>query len=87
MALVWIPPLLQDLTRGEKRLHVPGETVGEIITALEADYPGIQERLVDEGRIRPGISVVVDSSVSNVGLRHPLTEQSEVHFLPAISGG
>jgi molybdopterin converting factor small subunit len=29
----------------------------------------------------------VDGRVSTQRMRHPLTENSEVHFLPAISGG
>jgi molybdopterin converting factor small subunit len=30
---------------------------------------------------------VVDGKVSQQGLRQPLTETSEVHFVPAIRGG
>jgi len=87
MATVWIPPLLKDLTNGQKQLTVSGETVRDVITQLERDYPGIEMRLIEDGRIRPGISVVVDGQVSNAKLRHQLTESSEVHFLPALSGG
>lgn len=87
MATVWIPPLLQDLTHGDTRLSVPGSTVREVVTELEQRYPGIAQRLCEDGRIRPGISVVVDSFVSTVGLRHRLTESSEIHFVPALSGG
>lgn len=87
MATVWIPPLLHDLTAGNARLSVPGATVREVIAELEKQYPGITARLCEDGRIRPGISVVVDSIVSRAGLRHRLSETSEVHFVPAISGG
>jgi hypothetical protein len=31
--------------------------------------------------------VVVDTEVSRLGLRHPLKEKSEIHFLPQIAGG
>ena len=87
MPTVWIPPLLQHLTDGQRILTVPGETILELISELEKDYPGIQDRLCEDGRLRPGISITVDSVVSNIGLRHRLSEMSEVHFLPAISGG
>ncbi|MCC6802769.1 MAG: MoaD/ThiS family protein [Anaerolineae bacterium] len=87
MATVWIPPLLQDMTDGKTRLAVPGATVREMVAELDRRYPGIGARLVDDGRIRPGISLVVDGIVSRAGLRHRLTETSEVHFVPAISGG
>ena len=87
MATVFIPPLLRDFTGGEAKVIVPGDTVREVIAELDMRFPGIGARLVEDGRIRPGMSVCVDSVVSTVGLRHRLTEDSEVHFLPAISGG
>ena len=87
MAVVWIPPLLRDLTGGEAQVTVPGETVRQVIANLEQAYPGVEARLCDEGRLRPNISVVVDGTVSTLRLRHQLSETSEVHFLPAIGGG
>lgn len=87
MATVWIPSLAQDLTGGQGCVSVPGATVREVIAALEERYPGIALRLCEEGRIRPGIAVIVDGEVSPQKMRHPLTDKSEVHFLPALSGG
>jgi molybdopterin synthase sulfur carrier subunit len=87
MAIVWIPSLLRDLTSGQGQVAVPGETVRQVIANLENIYPGVQDRLCEEDRLRPNISVVVDGQVSTQRMRHPLTENSEVHFLPAISGG
>jgi molybdopterin converting factor small subunit len=87
MAVVWIPPLLRDLTGGEGKVTVPGETIRQVIEALDKRYPGIQARMYLEDRLRPDISVVVDGKVSQKRLRHRLQEASEVHFLPAISGG
>ena len=87
MATVWIPPLLQDLTNGQTRLTVPGATVREVIAGLDEQYPGMRERLCEDGRVRPGMAVVVDSIVCRAGLRQKLTESSEVHFVPALSGG
>jgi sulfur-carrier protein len=87
MATVFIPPQLRELTAGQSSVTIPGETVQQVVDGLDARYPGIAARLVEDGRIRPGMSVVVDSIVSRQGLRHRLTETSEVHFLPAMSGG
>ena len=87
MPTVWIPALLRDLTGGEEKLIVPGETVRQVIEALETRYPGVMARLCDEGQLRPNIAVVVDGVASRERLRHRLTEASEVHFVPAISGG
>ena len=87
MATVIIPPLLRDLTGGQSKVSVPGDSVQAVIDELEIRFPGISERLCEEGRIRPGMSVAVDSVVSTAGLRQRLSETSEVHFLPALSGG
>jgi sulfur-carrier protein len=87
MAVVWIPSLLQNLTGGEEKLAVSGVTVGEIIDNLEARFPGIKERLVDGGEIRPHIAVAIDGDVSPEGLDQDVEESSEIHFIPALSGG
>ncbi len=89
MATVFIPSLMRDLTGGIVEVNVPGTTVREIIDALEKTYPGIRDRLCDEGggRIRPNIALVVDGLRSAQGLRAAVSEESEIHFVPAISGG
>lgn len=87
MAVVWIPPLMRSLTGGKSQVDVEGSTVREIVDALEARYPGVAARIVEEGRIRPGLSVAVDGTVGNKGMREPVGPNSEVHFVPAMTGG
>jgi molybdopterin synthase sulfur carrier subunit len=87
MAVVWIPSLLQSLTAGEEKIVISGATVGEIIDQLEARFPGIKERLVHDGEIRPHIAVAIDGDVSPEGLEQDVQESSEIHFIPALSGG
>ena len=88
MAVVWVPPLLQHLTGGAERVTAPGATLRQVISSLEAMYPGLRERLLDEaGRIQPGTAVVIDGESSHLGLLEPVKEESEIHFIPAISGG
>jgi sulfur-carrier protein len=87
VALVWIPSLLQNLTDGEEKVVVSGATVGEIIDNLEARFPGLKERLVQGGEIRPHIAVAIDGDVSPEGLEQDVQESSEIHFIPALSGG
>lgn len=87
MPVVFIPALLRDLSDGQDSFNLPGRTVGEVIDQLEARCPGVKDRLLDGGQLKPGIAVVVDGAISRKRLRHPLEEGSEVHFLPAISGG
>jgi molybdopterin synthase sulfur carrier subunit len=87
MAVVWIPSLLQGFTAGEEKVKVPGATVGEIIDNLEARFPGVKERLVVGTELRPHIAVAIDGDVSPEGLEQDVRESSEIHFIPALSGG
>ncbi len=87
MPTVWIPSLLQSLTAGQEKVTVAGETLRQVIDNLEQRFPGIQDRLCEGDRLRPSMVAVVDGEVSRQGLRQRLEEGSEVHFLPAISGG
>jgi sulfur-carrier protein len=87
MPVVWIPSLLQSLTQGEDKVTVPGATIQELIDNLEARYPGVKERLCDRGELRPHIAVAIDGDVSPEGLEQDVQESSEVHFIPALSGG
>jgi molybdopterin synthase sulfur carrier subunit len=87
LATVWVPSLMRDLTGGADRVDVPGRTVRQVIESLEAAYPGIKDRLVEDDRLKPSIGVAVDGVMTRLGVRQPVGETSEVHFLPAVSGG
>lgn len=87
MATVFIPSLMQTLTEGKHRVEVDGATVRQVINNLETAFPGMKERLLDEGDIKPNISVAVDGEVTTLGMLEKVGENSEVHFLPAIGGG
>ncbi len=89
MAEVWIPPRLQELTAGNQQVQVEGSTVRRLINNLEALHPGIKEYLVDqvEDDLIPGLAVIIDGEVSQLGMLDKVEESSEVHFLPAIGGG
>ena len=71
----------------EERLEVPGSTVGEVIRALGERYPAALEILVEDDDIAPGIAVVIDDQVGQLGMFDEVGEATEVHFLPALSGG
>ena len=87
MATVWIPPPLQALTGGQGQVEARGLTVRELIGNLDLQYPGLRERLCQENRLRSGLAVSIDGIIAPEGLRATLQGDSEVHFLPAISGG
>ena len=71
-------------------MEVPGASLRSLVRNLEERYPGIVESLVnpeDADRLMPGLAAIVDGEPTNMGLLTPLDERSEVHFIPAISGG
>ena len=87
MATVFIPSLMQGLTGGLQTVEIEGSTVRQIVENLEKAHPGMRERLVEAGRIKPNISVAVDGEITPLGMLEKVGETSEVHFLPAIGGG
>jgi molybdopterin synthase sulfur carrier subunit len=87
MPRVFIPPTLRSLVDGRETVDVPGSSVREIIDELDAQFPGVRQRLRDDEGLRPGVAVAIGGSVSSLGLLQRVGPQDEVHFLPAIGGG
>jgi len=87
MPTIFIPTPLRDLTQGKASVVVAGSSVREAIESLEAEFPGVKDRLCEGEKVRPNISVLVDGHVSHLKMRERLREESEVHFVIAISGG
>ena len=88
MPTIWIPPLLQKLTNGAKVVEIEGQSIREVVTALDLAFPGIKSHLCDRNdKIRVEIAVAVDSQIVTTGMRTQISTDSEVHFLPALSGG
>ncbi len=78
---------MQNLSNGEQRVVVEGKNVRQIIESLDQKYPGFKDRLVEDGRVKPNISVAIDGEITPLGMIEKVSEESDVHFLPAISGG
>ena len=87
MALVWIPPLMRDLTENRDRVEVPGGTVRQVIDNLEAAYPGMRARLCDGDDLSTRVSVIVDGQLSRLRLNQPVEDGSQVRFAPVMHGG
>jgi molybdopterin synthase sulfur carrier subunit len=87
MPTVFIPSLMRKLTDGKEQVEVSGGTVRRVIASLDEQYPGIKDRLVEDGRMKRNISVAVDGEVCRLGLLEKVQEDSEVHFIPAVGGG
>ncbi len=87
MPVVAIPALIRNLTDGEDSVTVEGVTIREVINNLDNRYPGTKAKLCEDDRIRPGIGVYVNGVLTKVGMHERVEEDTELHFLPAISGG
>ena len=87
MPVVWIPSLMRALTDNQEQIEVSGETLRQVVENLDLQYPGIQDRVIEDDRIKPGLAVVVNGEVTNEGLRTRVAETDEIHFVAAISGG
>jgi molybdopterin synthase sulfur carrier subunit len=87
MALVILPRSLAPLVPGlPHRASVDGGTVGEVIRALDATWPGVADRLCDAGPVlRQHINVWVDGEPAT--LATPVGPGATVHVIPAIAGG
>jgi molybdopterin synthase sulfur carrier subunit len=84
---VHIPTLLRTLTGGRASVEVEGTSVRQVIDNLEQAWPGLRDRLLEDGKLRPNISVAVDGEVTPMGLIEEVGPGSEVHFIAAIKGG
>ncbi|HWT78409.1 MAG TPA: MoaD/ThiS family protein [Candidatus Acidoferrum sp.] len=84
---VFIPPPLRSYTGGRAWVEVEGVTLGDVLGALDAQYPGLRFRVVDEqDRIRPHIRFVVREEFAHA-LTQPLGPGDEVQIICALSGG
>jgi len=84
---VFIPQQLRSYTRGATQMEATGATVDEALRALDARFPGIRFRVIDEqGRIRQHMRVFLNGErVRDVG--GAIGARAEVHIFGALSGG
>jgi molybdopterin synthase sulfur carrier subunit len=81
---------LQKLTGGAELVEVAAGTVGSAITEMEARFPGILGRLVDEtGSVRRFVNVYVNEEDIRFlkNQQTPIKDGDEVSIIPAIAGG
>jgi molybdopterin converting factor small subunit len=83
---VLIPGALLSYT-GQNWVEAAGATVGDVIDDLEARYPGIRFRMVDEqGNIRRHMRMFFDSEMV-LELSQALRDDGELLIVQALSGG
>jgi molybdopterin synthase sulfur carrier subunit len=87
MAVVCIPPLLRQFTKGLDKVVVDGNTLEKVVDQLDESYPGLKSRLIVDGQLKPSITASIDGAFIRKGLYERVNADSEVTFIPNISGG
>lgn len=86
---VRIPTILRQYTDGQKAVDGSGGTLAELFADLESRHPGIQARIVDDGKLRRFVNVYLnDEDVRFVdGIETKLADGDTITILPAVAGG
>ena len=84
---VHIPSALRSYTNQHSDVSVDGSTLGDVLSSLDARYPGFRFRIVTEqDRIRPHIRIFVNDEQAQE-LLAPLNPHDRIYIVCALSGG
>ena len=87
MAIVHIPTHMRHATGGAATVELSGGRLGRVIDALLAAHPALRDEIMLEGRVRPDISIAINSAMTENGLLETVPDDAEVHLVPALGGG
>jgi len=87
---VRIPTILRSYTGGESEVSADGGTLAEVLDSLDASFPGIKGRIVDEaGDLRRFVNVYVGNDdvrfLENLDTATP--DGTQISVIPAVAGG
>jgi molybdopterin synthase sulfur carrier subunit len=87
---VRIPQPLRGLTGNQSVVTAEGTSLSACIDHLDAAFPGVRERVMDEtGQLRRFVNVYINGDDVRFidGLASPLKDGDEVSIVPAVAGG
>jgi len=87
---VRIPTILRSYTGGAAEVTTEAGSLRDVITGLDAEYPGLSSRILDEGgKLRRFVNVYVgDEDVRLAqGLDTEVPPGIQVSVIPAVAGG
>ena len=92
MAAVLIPVIFRGPTQGESRVSVPEQTIGACFDAVEAQFPGLRELVIDadSGGIHRFVKLSLNGEVLDRSpglLATVVCESDEIEVIAAIAGG
>ena len=88
--IVRIPTPLRRLTQNLAEVETEGANIEGIIENLEANYPGMEEHLCDEGgNTRRFVNIYLnDEDIRFLdGKETAVADGAEISIIPAIAGG
>jgi molybdopterin synthase sulfur carrier subunit len=91
VASLKVPTALRRITDGAEQLDIPTGTLAQAIDALDVQFPGLRDRVLDEdnGNIHPFISIFLNGNDVHYirGLETGVNDGDEIIIVPAIAGG
>ncbi|MFF0546548.1 MoaD/ThiS family protein [Nocardia thailandica] len=86
---VSIPTIMRGLTGGEKRVQAEGATLAALIENLDANHPGLADRLLSDGKLNRFVNIYIDDEDVRFagGLAAEVPAGGSVTILPAVAGG
>jgi sulfur-carrier protein len=87
---VRIPTILRTFTGGQAEVTTDPGTLREVLAGLDATYPGLSGRIVDDtGNLRRFVNVYVGEEDVRFaqGLETPVPSGAHVSVIPAVAGG
>ena len=86
---VSIPTILRSYTSNARSVETAGGSLAEVIADLDSQFPGIGDRLIENGQLRRFVNIYInDEDVRFLGsLEAPVADGDAVTVLPAVAGG
>ena len=82
LVTIKIPAMLKKLFNSLDEVQAGGETIGQIMSDLEARFPGVAERMNT-------VIILVDGQDIKTlqGLETPVNSGNEIRIIPLLAGG
>jgi molybdopterin synthase sulfur carrier subunit len=92
MAVVLIPVIFRGPTHGEAKVEAAQDTIGACFDAVEAEFPGVRELVIDaqSGGIHRFVKVTLNGVLlerTPSVLETPVSASDEIEVIAAIAGG
>ena len=86
---IHIPTPMRQHTEGQASVEVAGETINSALGDLAKRYPGIVQRLFENGQVRRFVNIYLnDEDIRYLdNLATAVKDGDELSIIPAVAGG